>query len=372
MIRYAVAVGFAVLFISGDAVAVERRRTTSPKPFPPCTTVTGTAAVTFTRDGGRTLAPTSERLEGIGYTYGLAALDKGNGKSFLAWHKTALLLSEDAGCSWSEVARFDDLETFPPQITAAKGGRAYAWSENGRFLVRYDARGVVRLKQPVEFLGVGTDPKDGEHVRAGGNDGSIWDSRDGGETWEYVGSLRGPLSFYRFTFDREDIDHVVAGTLAGGAFYSFDGGLTWQASSGFGQGRSGVNVFNLVISPANGNVVWAMAINLDETEQAPSFGRHIYLSTDGGVNYVSVIDRDPAVTIINGPVMAADPFNAHVLYFIFGTRTMGYGTDVFRYDASDRSLTINHNGYDDINSIAFSPKQPGVVYFGLETEEGIR
>src|SRR5687768_5432822 len=169
MIRYAVAVGFLAVMVSGDAVASERRRASS-KPFPPCTMITGSPAVTFTRDDGRTLTPTAEKLEGIGYTYGLASLDKGNGSSLLAWHKTALLISEDAGCSWREVARFDDLETFPPQITAAKGGRAYAWSENGRFLVRYDSRGVVRLKQPVEFLGLGTDPKNGEHVRAGGTD----------------------------------------------------------------------------------------------------------------------------------------------------------------------------------------------------------
>jgi hypothetical protein len=90
------------------------------------------------------------------------------------------------------------------------------------------------------------------------------------------------------------------------------------------------------------------------------------------VNYVSVIDRGPDVPIVNGPVMAADPFNASVLYFVFGTRTMGYGTDVFRYDAADRSLTKTHNDNDDINSIAFSKKHPGLVYLGLETEIGVR
>src|SRR5512142_1597435 len=64
-----------VLFlIATPVVAGERRRSVAfPHSFPSCTVVTGTPAVTFTRNWGQTLAPVAERLEGVGYTYGLAA-----------------------------------------------------------------------------------------------------------------------------------------------------------------------------------------------------------------------------------------------------------------------------------------------------------
>src|SRR4051812_18994903 len=45
---------------------------------PACKTVTGTAAVTFTLDEGKSLAPTKDQLGGIAYTFGLVALDTPN------------------------------------------------------------------------------------------------------------------------------------------------------------------------------------------------------------------------------------------------------------------------------------------------------
>src|SRR3954454_24065128 len=43
------------------------------------------------------------------------------------------------------------------------------------------------------------------------------------------------------------------------------------------------NVFNVVVSPADARVVWAMAIDINEMDSnVPSQGRHIYRSVDGG------------------------------------------------------------------------------------------
>ena len=70
--------------------------------------------------------------------------------------------------------------------------------------------------------------------------------------------------------------------------------------------------------------------------------------------------------------MAADPHDQNVVYFVFGTRFQGYGTDLFRYDAATRSLTMTHSDNHDINSIAFSPVDPTLMYLGLEYEGGVR
>jgi hypothetical protein len=347
--------------LTPPAFAARRRSVAPAPPFPPCSVVTGTAAVTFTRDAGRTLAPSAETLSGIGYTYGLAALDEPG--VLLAWHRDDLLISSDHGCSW-RVAQSIPGADFPPRLTAAKGGRAYAWSDNRRFLVRYDARGAVSLKQPVPFVGFGVDANDGLHVRAGGDDGSLWESHDGGETWTSLGAVpsEGSAIFYRFAFDPSDLDHIVAGMTTNGSFSTRDGGRHWERATGFGSGF--VNAFNVVISPVDGNVVWVMALS-------ESLGRQIFRSIDGGATFAPAVAEAPGVKLVNGPIMAADPADANVLYFVFGTMFQGYGSDLFRFDAASGSLTVTHSDHHDINAIAFSRIDPRVMYLGIEIESGV-
>ena len=317
--------------------------------------ITGTAAVTFTHDQGRSLAPSAESPRPISYTYGLAAsLDEPD--TFFAWHGDDLLVSKDAGCSWRVEATIPGAD-FPPRLTPARGGRVYAWSDNRLFFVRHDSRGPRSLKQPVEFVGLGADPANGEHLRAGGVDGTIWETLDGGETWEPFGRIEG-LSFYRFVFDPSDLDHVVAGTVTTGAHVSRDGGKTWTRATGIA--ARAANVFELVISPVDPSRVWAMGIDLD-------FGKYVFASSDGGATYEKVVSESPDVNLVNGPTMAAHPKNPDVLYFVFGTHFQGYGTDVFRFDLASRELTVAHNTSDDINAIVFSRRMPSLMYLGLES-----
>ena len=351
------------LALTLPALAEKRRASRVPEQYPRCTMITGTGAVTFTLNRGRTLAPSAQPITPVAYTYGLATLEEPD--TLMAWHRDDLLISNDAGCSWRVVATIPGSD-FPPSITAAPGGRAYAWSENRSFLVRYDSRGAVKLKQPVDFMGLGVDPENGEHLRAGGVDGMVWESEDGGDSWHPFGALEGAPGYYRFIFDPADLDHVVAGTVSNGAYVSRDGGKTWTKSTGFG--ASYANVFTFAISPVDGNRVWAMGIDVSQSNN-PSRGRHIYQSDDGGATYRAVVDEKAGVKLINGPIMAAHPSNRDVLYFIFGTHVFQYGTDVFRYDASDQSLRMEHNELSDVNAIAFSKKDPNVMYFGLERVE---
>lgn len=331
-----------------------RRRSVDPAPaLPPCSVVTGSGGVTFTRDEGRSFAPRASASGGVAYTYGLATLDTPG--VLLSWHRDTLSISRDDGCSWTPVGSF--VTDFPPRLEPAPGGRAYAWSDNRPFFLRYDARGARQLKGPGSVLGMGVDRKDADHLRAGTDDGSILESTDGGESWTRRGVLTSAAQiWYRFAFDPVSLDHIVAGTAGGGAYVSFDGGVSWT------QATQQKNIFNLVISPADPNVVWAMGIDLTDDSRA------IYRSTDGGRSYTAVVDGGAGVTLINGPTMAAHPTDPNVLYFVFGTSFQDYGTDLFRYDAAAKSLTMTHSGFDGIDAIAFSRRDPGVMYVGVESE----
>jgi hypothetical protein len=365
------------LLFSTAALAAPRRRVIGQ----PCSLITGTPGVTITRNEGVTLTPNAEPLTGVGYTYGLAALDA---TTLLAFHKDTLSLSTDGGCSWRPLGQWQT--DFPPSITSAGGGRAFVWSDNrDSFLLRYDAdpesarqppavstggmtapQDVPRLaggtpavrvlKPPATIVGLGAQ---GDHVRIGDADGALWDSIDGGETFAVINRLplSSPTIVYRFAFDPANLDHILAGTASQGAFVSFDGGRNWTRTSL----ADGFNVMNFAVSPADPNVVWAMAVDGRNSTKA------IHGSKDGGLTFVPVVQAGPGVTIVNQPVMAAHPTNPNVFYFVFGSHFQGYGTDLFRYDAIN-GLTRTHNSNHDINAIAFSPADPSVMYLGLEVE----
>ncbi|MBV9494800.1 MAG: dispase autolysis-inducing protein [Acidobacteria bacterium] len=340
----------SILLLASAASAASRRRVVAQ----PCSLITGTPAVTITRNEGATLTPNAEALTGVGYTYGLAALDA---STLLSWHKDTLSISHDGGCSWTPVGNWTT--EFPPTITNAGNGRAFAWSDNRQFLLRYDSRGAVELKSPVteqSIIGLGAS---GDHVRLGDSNGTLWDSIDGGDTFAPINKvpIASPTFFYRFAFDPKNLDHILAGCASQGAFVTFDGGRTWKRTS-LGDG---FNVMSFAISPADANVEWAMAVNGRDSTKA------IHGSKDGGQTFTPVVQAGAGVTIVNQPVMAAHPTNPDVFYFVFGSHFQNYGTDLFRYDAA-HGLTLTHNDHHDINSIAFSPADPSIMYLGLEVE----
>lgn len=346
-----------LIALSLPLAAQRRRATTPPTPFPGCTVVNGTPGVTFTRDEGGTLANVAQPLSGSARTYGLAALDTPG--VMLSWHKATLSISNDNGCSWQPLG---DWETpFPPTITAARGARAFAWSDNAQWMLRYDSRGAQQLKAPAAIVGVGTDPADGNHVRIGDPDGQLWESIDGGDSWSQISALPRQANslVYRFSFDPSDVNHIIAGRLAGGAYVTFDGGRNWIRTS-FGDN---FNVMNFAISPADPNVIWAMAVELHSGVHA------MHRSADGGRTFTQVVAESAEVEMQNGPVMAAHPTDPNVLYYSHGVSDPEPITDLYRVEAGG-NVTHTRNFLPGFNAIVFSPIDPTLMYLGLQAGRG--
>ncbi len=325
---------------------------------PTCSPITGSDAITYTTDQGETLTPTAGVLHGVGYT-GVAALDTPN--TLVAAHKGELLLSEDAGCSWTAAGALEG-DVF--QITAGRGGVAYAWVDNGLPLYRIENGAATMLTPPAQnIIGLGIDPEDSRHLRIGDASGSVSDSTDGGETWTKQGTTapHGDLLIaYRMAFDPTDLDHYLFGQATDGAEVTFDGGETWEKSTGLGVHA---NAFSLAVSPADPTIVWAESLEVGPDTKS------VYRSTDGGLTFDPVVDESAEVTLVNGALLVAHPSDPDVVYFVFGTNYANYGTDIFRYDAGADELTKTHNDYDDVWAIAFSPADDSVMYFGLVVEE---
>jgi hypothetical protein len=334
---------------------------------PECDTVTGDGSVSMSWNRGRTIYPTSETLTPVTYTSGLVAIDRPD--TLLAMSNNRLLTSADAGCTWGKVGGVTGNYI---RLVAAAGGSAYAWDQEGN-LSRVTPETITPLAAPVtEVAGLGTDPADGDHLRIADGRGQLHDSRDGGRTWRPIGTPAGELTaFYTAVFDPYDLGHVTLGGMGTGVRVTFNGGRTWIASTGLSAstGKVNVNGFSLAISPAATNVVYAMGLDIVELDSgAPSGGRHIYRSTNGGRHFTPVVDHGGRITLPNGPVLVAHPTDPGVVYFVFGTSFAAYGTDIYRYDSWENEVTTAHNAYDRVTAIAFHPRKPRVMYLGLAEE----
>ncbi|MFD2768149.1 WD40/YVTN/BNR-like repeat-containing protein [Micromonospora eburnea] len=330
---------------------------------PQCGTVRGDGSVTFTRNNGTVLVPTTTAPTPVAYPK-VVALTTPN--TLVAISKKTIQRSTDAGCSWQLIVdTAPDLATY--DLAAGPGGIAYAYGVNDQpiFWVQGDQVGKALGPVPGDGVtGLSVDPADARVLRAVSKAGQIYDSGDGGATWSAVGVPAGPDEFvYKAAIDPTDRAHVVVGTMSHGSYVTFDGGQSWTRSSGVGD-TARVNAFSVAISPADPRTVWLEGY--DESRNDNS-ARRIWRSTDGGRSFVSMLDGS-GPTLFNGTPLWPSPVDPNVLYFEYGTSFAGYGTDLYRYDASKGKLTAQHNSHHGITSVAFNPIDPQVMYLGVVEE----
>ncbi|MFE9653433.1 WD40/YVTN/BNR-like repeat-containing protein [Micromonospora sp. NPDC006431] len=330
---------------------------------PQCGVVQGDGSVTFTRNDGGVLARTTTPLTPVAYPR-LVALSTPN--TLVAISKTAIQRSTDAGCTWQQIAD-TGLSLAAYYLAAGPDGNAYAYGVNDQPIYRVQGDQVAEVAGPVPgdgVVGLAVDRTDARDVRAVSKAGQVFDSQDGGATWAAVGVPAGQDEFvYQAAVDPADRDHLIVGTMGHGSYVTFDGGRTWTRSAGVGATPQ-ANGFSVAFSPVDPRTVWLEGYDLSQNDNS---ARHIWRSTDGGRSFVSVLDGVQA-TLVNGTPLWPSPVDPDVLYFEYGTWFGGYGTDLYRYDASTGRLTSQHNSHDGIAGLAFNPVDPQVMYLGLVEE----
>ncbi|WP_051466751.1 sialidase family protein [Actinomadura oligospora] len=365
--------GIGLSLFPGTAGAATSADAGSAWRQPNCKTVEGDGSVSFTRDGGRSVAPTTGVMRPVKYVMGLEALARPN-QLLAVDDRGQLERSIDAGCSWSTLASLSRFGHW--SISPASDGTAYVWNFRGDRVYRVD--GELVSKEPAfdaERLGglvtLTVDQRKPGHLRGVTEEGQVLDSRDSGRSFRSIGAVpvkeAGPnFLLYDAKVAPSRPNDIVVGISDVGAFTSHNGGRTWRRTK-IGQAGDKVNGFTVAMSPIDPRIVYLQALNVTEMDRGGrGGGRHLYRSADGGRSFRPVADQGGEVTITNGGLVKPSPWNRDVVYFEYGDPV--YRTSLYTLNTRTRELSIARNPHDSIKSIAFNPGARDVMYLGFVEE----
>jgi photosystem II stability/assembly factor-like uncharacterized protein len=199
------------------------------------------------------------------------------------------------------------------------------------------------------------DPSNPNHILLGTSAGQIFDSQDGGNSWQTLAHFGAGEDYV--------IDHIVYDPVNpatiycagwglfhdtdGDAFRSDDGGLTWRALAGV----HGKSIRALAMAPSDHNTLVIGALD------------GVFRSRDGGANWERMTPESPEVmknysSMKNFVSIAVDPQNPDIVYA--GTRHLAWKT----VDGGAHWHNISEGMLEDsdVFSIIVDPKQPSLVY----------
>lgn len=345
---------------------------------PSCTSVLGTAALTYTRDHGQTRTPRQFELTPNHCTFGLAAFTDPNVLIALGDDGRAglrLQRSTDAGCSWSTLSAVIDARFAIASLEAAQNV-AYAWMPNETLMYRITSEGQVAQVVLPFADALKVDAQDVNHLRAArflGDQGlQLLDSHDGGATWTKIG--RSPPDAHLqpvVVFSSTNLDHALALGARSGAWVTFDGGNQWLQSTGFGDlqvpnGRSGAIGFD-------GQIVLLLVQDFPPLP-GPTRPSGVYASHDGGISFTRVLTDSASTPLAEGGThFWAHPGDPNVVYFEFANIGASAPSYLYRYDA--RTATVTPVSWPtregSVSAMAFHPTDATVVYLALSITQPI-
>ncbi|HWZ50864.1 MAG TPA: hypothetical protein VNW54_05315 [Granulicella sp.] len=193
-----------------------------------------------------------------------------------------------------------------------------------------------------------SDPHDHDHLYLGTDNGWIYDSHNGGQSWKRLARInhRADLVLDNIIVDPVDSKHVVVGgwvlgQSGGGLFVSHDGGLTWKGDPDL----NGQSIRALSSAPSDPKIMVAGTL------------QGVFRSTDNGVHW-TLISPAGSTEIHEVESIAIDPVDPTTIYA--GTWHLPWKTT----DGGEHWSNIKQGLIDDsdVFSIIVDPKQPKVVY----------
>lgn len=315
---------------------------------PVCDEITGTAALTWTSDAGGTTQRSDEEL--VLDANVSSVLPRVAAGQLLALVGGALYRSADGGCAWTATDTPDGQDR---TLLEGPNDIVWGWSRASTDLLVIDGEALT-LSEDLGFkpMGLGVDPADGAHLRAGDDGCNIYESLDAGASWSLL--FEAPvdsLSATSVVFDPEDLDHALCTQTREAVWTTVDGGDRWDQARGLGGDELTFN--GAVFVPGDAQGVWAKALYPGAEARGALFH-----SSDGGYTWEELLVDSDEVRIDDDARLAVHPGDPAVLAF----------TDdetLYTFDASSGAVTANvPRAGRELQALAACPAAPGLWYLG--------
>lgn len=345
---------------------------------PVCKSITGIPIFNYCRFPDPTFAENSTLPQA--YRSGvraIAALKKPN--HLLAEYERTIYHSSDAGCTWRVLGQVPGNFTTVTEMVPAGLTDVYAYNEIGSIrdriyyidadLYLIQRRGYLPKdsrydNRSQEIIELWVDPANIEHLRLVTKCGTIYDSFDGGYTFEQTGN-RLNEGIYDASIETTNPDHIIVGALHSGIWYSFDGGQTWLRASGLAPAEIDVNVFYVNQSHLDSDIVYAMGLRMYNDKSSEHF---IYRSNNGGKSFHVALDGNDGPVLTNGTELFLHPYDPDRVYFSWGYLIWGqHNTWIYELNCKNHQIrTLEKPEYCGVWEIRFNPADPEILYLGLD------
>lgn len=203
----------------------------------------------------------------------------------------------------------------------------------------------------VDNHGLEIHPQNPDFMVAG-NDGGVYISQNGGQTWNHVETL--PITqFYEGAIDNLEPSRIYGGSQDNGTMRTLTGALDdWE-------GILGGDGFHVIVDPTDNNFVYAEY----------QWG-NLFRSINGGFSFmVSFAGEFDDRTNWNTPVVL-DPSNPHIIYYganrLYRSDDRGSNWLAISGDLTDGPHPSGSNSFGTISSIAVAATNGDYVYVGTD------
>src|SRR5579864_3335370 len=216
------------------------------------------------------------------------------------------------------------------------------------------------------------DPTNASIVYAGGADGGVWKTTNGGTDWTPLTDTQASLAIGAIAIDPSNHNIIYVGTgednnnldgyTGAGILKSTDGGTTWSHIPGpfvgpFRATTGGGSIGSLAVHPTNGQIVLA-GVSLPGADG-------IYRSTDGGSTWTQVLGASGE----SGTGVVFDPTNGNNVFAAIGNAFGNASNGI--YKSTDGGVTwtgpAQTNPPPGRVTIAIAPSSPTTLYTAFAT-----
>lgn len=352
----------------------------SPPPLPPvvgqwsapsCVEIGGSSSVAFSTNTGQSyvLPQTPLNSSSSSFASGIAPI-QGTPNTLFVTHNGSVLVSSDAGCTWSQIAAISLVSSRLAVGTDASS--VYAWQINESVAYQVSNTGSRReFSLPTgSAKGFSVSMSNGQQIRIVDRNGLLFQSMDGGRNWTAIG-VPAPLGAFQFAnmaaFSFLNIDHVFVGSQDSG-YVSMDGGINWTVSTGIAGNWPNFNVTTAQFSEASSDVLWMVALGVSNSTS--SMERAIFRSADGGISFENLLQHGvDGLVLQNEPVFDVSSSNPNKIVIVVEWRDGACGVSTFSYD-SDQIALIRNDSLEifSAGSVSFSPADDSITYLGLQSD----